>query len=286
MVMDDLYRDAATDASGDASSDASGGTSDAPVETSFLFNEETLLTALRRIYGGKLDVSKEIEEHLWEEIYRILSEACTEGLSESSAEVAPEFLTLVDYHTAAFSAFKVHRMQNDMAAQLHDSNGNLKPFEQWSKDVQPIAGHHVGTWLETEYNTAVIRMQQAADWQRFLENADILPCLEWMPSTSAYPGADHRIFWHTILPVGHPFWNRHRPGDRWNCKCWLRNTDAPATAVPEDSGEPSDAPSPGLDNNPGVDGKLFGDTHPYIAHGYDNAAPAVEQFIKERKELP
>ena len=53
---------------------------------------------------------------------------------------------------------KCHLMRsNDLG-----SNGNLKPFEQWKKEVMPIASHQVGNWLRTEYDTAVLRARQAA----------------------------------------------------------------------------------------------------------------------------
>ena len=255
---------------------------DESVASSFRFDKDTLLASLKRIYGGQLDVSSEVEEGLWQEVYRILSEASDTGLAESGSAVSTGFRRQVAYHTAAFSAFKVHRMQNDIAARLHDSNGILKPFKQWLNDVQSMLDHHTGSWLRTEYDTAVIRMHQAADWQRFEEDADILPNLEWMPSTSAHPGADHRLFWGTVLPVNDSFWSRHRPGDRWNCKCWLKNTDAPATKVPDGGDSPKDRPSPGLDNNPGVDGKLFGDSHPYMANAYPGAEKAVRKFMAEK----
>ncbi len=251
------------------------------VEMPFRFDNDTLMASLKRIYGGRLDVSSEIEEGMWQAVYRILSGASDTGLAESGAAVSTTFRQKTAYNTAAFSAFKVHRMQNDIAARLTDSNGVLKPFEQWLNDVEPMLDHHVGSWLRTEYDTAVIRMHQAADWQRFEEDADILPNLEWMPSTSAHPGADHRIFWGTVLPVNDPFWNRHRPGDRWNCKCWLKNTDTPATKVPDGGGTAKDRPAPGLDNNPGVDGKLFGDSHPYVTNGYPGAEKAVKRFMAE-----
>ena len=142
--------------------------------------------------------------------------------------------------------------------------------------------HHVRHWLKTEYDTAVIRSRQAADWQRFEQYADILPNLEWMPSTSLHPGADHKVFWGTILPMNHPFWKAHRPGDRWNCKCSLSATDEPPTGAPPVSTDPKDQPAPGLDNNPGVDGKLFSDTHPYIADAKEGAKEAVKDFLKYR----
>ena len=125
-----------------------------------------------------------------------------------------------------------------MAARLLDSNGNLKPFEQWKAEVLPIASHQCGPWLETEYNTAVLRARQTAQWQQFLDEKDVLPNLKWLPSTSPNPGADHRLYWNTILPIGHPFWDQHCPGDRWNCKCSLTSTDEPPTPVPSEEEPP------------------------------------------------
>ena len=83
------------------------------------------------------------------------------------------------------------------------------------------------------------------DWRQFEREKDILPNLKWMPSTSVHPGADHRIFWGTIRPVDDPFWNEHRPGDRWNCKCTLSSTDEAPTAVPGSG--PDNKPQPGLE---------------------------------------
>lgn len=87
-----------------------------------------------------------------------------------------------------------------MAQLLLDSKGNLKPFEQWRKEVLPIASHQVGTWLRTEYDTAVIRAHQAADWRQFEREKDILPNLRWVESTSIHPGLDHKRFWGRSAP--------------------------------------------------------------------------------------
>ena len=49
---------------------------------------------------------------------------------------------------------------------------------------------------------------------------------------------------NTILPIHHPFWDQHRPGDRWlrpdvtdgnNCHCSLEATDEHPTASPRAS---------------------------------------------------
>ena len=162
---------------------------------------------------------------------------------------------------------------------LLDDDGNLKPFTQWREEAQPIASHQCGAWLRTEYDTAVIRAHQAADWLQFQREKDVLPNLRWVPSTSPNPGKDHRTFWNTILPVDDPFWAQHRPGDRWNCKCSLSATDEPTTDAPKPSKK--DRPQPGLDNNPADDQKLFADSHPYIAHPYRGARKAVDKLMQQ-----
>ena len=220
----------------------------------------------------------DIEINLFNEICDRINEAARKGFDESGAvDPDDDFRAAILRNNEVFVAFKVHRMQNDMARLLLDSNGNLKPFEQWRKEVMPIASHQVGQWLRTENNTAVLRAHQAADWQQFEREKDVLPNLRWMPSTSVNPGKDHMVFWGTVRPIDDPFWNEHRPGDRWNCKCDLSSTDDPVTEIPDFTKK--DNPHPGLDNNPGKDGKLFSDTHPYIANAYPGAKKAVERLM-------
>lgn len=131
------------------------------------------------------------------------------------------------------------------------------------------------------------RAHQAADWQQFMQEADVLPNLKWMPSTSPNPGADHMPFWGTILPIDDPFWDQHRPGDRWNCKCSLTATDEPTTPVPSVavSQQPKNTPQKGLENNPGKDAAIFSDKHPYIANAYPGAKEAVKNAVAEKDTI-
>ena len=155
-------------------------------------------------------------------------------------------------------------MQNDIARQLIDpETGRLKSFDRWKLDIKGMTDHYVHSWLQTEYDTAVIRAHQAADWKRFLEEADVFPNIRWMQTTSLTPDPLHEHYWskRLTLPINHPFWDEHHPGDRWNCKCSLMQTDEPVNAEALEGWTPP-LPMPGLDNNPAKDGKLFSDTHP------------------------
>ena len=219
------------------------------------------------IYGG-FDVENSIEPTMWQELTKIMNDATAKGLSkgEFSIDHNRSFLDAVKHANEIFAAFKTHAMGKSMASKLLDDNGNLKPFDKWMKDISSISSHHVGSWLKTEYNTAVLRAHNAADWRSFIENKDIMPNLRWMPTTSPDAEAVHRGYWEKklTLPVEHPFWNKHHPGDRWNCKCSLESTDDPAS--PDDILDdlPIEPAQRGLENNPGKDGKMFNDTHPYF----------------------
>lgn len=256
-----------------------------PGEVGFTFSTDVLEGMVRRIYTREFDTATEIDRGAWGEFWRCFNEATDKGFGSRAYNGSDyDFYQALRYNNAVFAAFRTHRFQNDIARQLLDEEGKLKTFGQFARDVDTlVAPTHLDAWLRTEYNTAVLRARQAADWKRFEANADVLPNLKWIPSTSPHPRADHEVFWNTVRPLDDPFWDEHRPGDRWNCKCSLEATDEPATAgsrVPK--GSPKDEPSPGLDNNPGKDAQLFSDTNPYVVHGYPGVKRAVRQFIGQQ----
>lgn len=234
-----------------------------------VFSPEVLENYLRKIYDG-FDVSSEIEPTAWREVLRIINLGAVQGLSDGNLIPThhESFLHSLRHSNEVFSAFKVHSMSTKMAERLIGEDGKLRSFEEWRKAVAPIARHQVGSWLRTEYDTAVIRAHQAADWIEFEANKDILPNLQWMPTTSPSPEVGHEVFWRkpVILPIDDPFWSSHRPGDRWNCKCSLEATDAEVQRL--DTEESKEAQRPergaqrGLEGSPLTKG-LITDKHPY-----------------------
>ena len=224
---------------------------------------------LRKIYDG-FDVSNDIEPTAWREVLRIMNSAAVQGLSESINPPTHEegFLRSIRHSNEVFSVFKTHAMGTKMAERLIGEDGKLRSFEEWRKAVAPIARHQVGSWLRTEYDTAVIRAHQAADWLEFEANKDIFPNLQWMPTTSVAPESSHQVFWSKpiILPVDDPFWSEHRPGDRWNCKCSLDATDADVQRLDpqerKEAAKPEHQAQRGLEGNPAYKG-LITDKHPY-----------------------
>ena len=240
---------------------------------------------LREIWSG-MDVRNRIQQDIFEETLRLFNRAASEGLAEAgnAGDIDDAFLAELRRNNAVFSAFRTHTMQNDMASRLLDGDGNLKSFDRWVRDIRGMTSHYCGSWLRTEYDTAVIRAHRAADWRHFEDEADVYPNVRWMPTTSPDQDPLHRQYWEArlTLPVNHPFWNDHRPGDRWNCKCTLRQTDEPADDSVIRRFYPVKA-QPGLDNNPATDGKLFSDSHPYYTKAYPGAEKAAETMALKKQ---
>lgn len=253
-------------------------------EYATLFTPELMARLLADIFAGKFDEGREIYPALYEACRDTFRRALDEGypLPEGADDAETLFREALRSDADVFAAFRTHRMQNDIASQLLDEDGKLKEWRQFREDAEAVIGTYNNHWLRTEYDTAVLRARQAADWKGFERNADILPNLKWMPTTSADPDLFHREYWRIglTLPISHPFWNSHHPGDRWNCKCSLEATDEPVTGSIPDAGY---KPSPGLENNPGTDGKLFSPSHPYYEKAYPGAEKAVIKL--RRKEI-
>lgn len=207
--------------------------------------------------GGKGTLAPE----LFRETSKAFRQAAASGVGDSGIKPGKDFLSQLGHSADVFSAFKTHSQQSAMVAALKDENGKLRSFSQFRKATEPITGKYNKAWLKTEYRTAISRAHHAANWQQYQDEKDVLPCLEWVESTAAVPGEDHRIFWGTIQPVDSPFWAQHSPGDRWNCQCSLEQTDkAPTHAVTNNPD--GDNPAPGLDGHP-AEPQLFAQSHPY-----------------------
>lgn len=226
-------------------------------------SDEALAEMIAAVYRGEWDIDVVAESRILDETRAIFRKAVDKGVPRSTPH-RKAFKERLNESVDVFATFRVHNEADEIARMLTDEEGRRRSFRDWAERVQPYLNHQNRAWLQTEYSTAIRRAHDEAEWERFMEDADIYPNLEWMPSTSAQPGADHKIFWGTVLSKDDPFWSEHRPGDRWNCKCSLRQTDKEADkpGVRWKRGK-GDEPQAGLRTKPGS-GEIFSDDHPYF----------------------
>lgn len=236
-----------------------------------------------------MDVENQIEPNLYGTTSKTYRKAVDEGFGTVKfGHPDYDFLQALKHNTDVLAAYKTHRQQNDLAALMLDENGNLKPFDRFRRDVEDVIGKYNRNWLATEYDTAVIRARHAARWQDYLRDADLYPNLKWLETTSPHPDTKvHIRFWNRVWMLIDPFWTKHYPGDRWNCKCGLTNTDDPVTDnsdLDEDVFK-ADLPDAGIDSNAGISGEIFTESHPYVAAAYQGAEKAVKRLMGELDEI-
>lgn len=250
---------------------------------------DVIENALRNIYAKKISPGKELDPGLFRETLALFNEATVTGVSEQGYAIShsDHFIKELKTNNEVFAAFRTHTFQRLLADQMVSKDGGLKSFSEWKKGTEGIVSHFNERWLRTEYDTAVIRAHQAADWRQFEAEKDVLPNLTWLPTTSLDPDKVHRRFWEArlTLPIDDPFWERHRPGDRWNCKCSLEATDEDSGTYSEELDNTPTA-QPGLKNNPGKDKELFSDDHPYFPDNCGVCPLNVEKkrFIIENRK--
>ncbi len=177
-----------------------------------------------------------------------------------------------------FSAFKNHHQSKALAAILMDQEGKIVSFSKFKKDALKITDKYNKVWLKTEYNTALRRGRIGAKFQKFREDAHLLPNLKWLPSTAAELRSTHISYYGMVLPINDPFWINQFPGNEWNCKCDVEQTMAKAGT------SPSYVPTPpkGLEGNPAFTGQLIGSKHPYFK-GLSSAESKEVQLLVNKE---
>jgi hypothetical protein len=192
--------------------------------------DELLNEAIREVFEKKGDVL------VSKPLFDITNNALQRGIDISLKEIEkanPAFVRRFRENTAVFSAFKNHQQTKEIASLLHDENGRLKPFSKFRKEALNLSKDYNVNWLRTEYNTAVRSARSATNMIRFRQAAHLYPNLEYIRTSSTHPRVAHLAYVGTILPVEHPWWSTHLPPSDWNCACSVRQTDKPATAVPD-----------------------------------------------------
>lgn len=236
---------------------------DESVQTAFTFDSQIIIDALKKIHNKQLNTKIQIDENLFKQVKLTFDQAAQVGISSVNyVDTDKEFLKELQKNNTVFSAFKVHRMGQDMASQLYDEDGNIKSFQQFKIDTESMVSHHKDHWLKTEFNTAIKRARKGAEMKKFLSEADVLPNIKWLPSTAVHPRELHKPFYNRIWPAISVFWQEHRPGDLWGCQCdWMATDEEPT----DNSGiwEPT-PPAPGLGGDPAQTGQLFSQDHPYF----------------------
>ena len=235
--------------------------------------------------GGRAvtERSRSVDPDLWQLTHQALDKAVSTGTSQVVYNKPNHALTdQLRQSAALFSARKTYAQSKQLAAIAASKPGHTITWKEFLEQAKPIIADYNTKWLRTEYNTAIRAARQASLWTKYEDTKDIYPNLKYTPSRAATPREEHKPYYGIVRPLNDDFWIKHLPPSDWNCICGVEQSNEPVTPVP--AGGP--AASVGLDNNPGITGKLFSDTHPYAKAAPDLTKEAEALHKKFNKRTP
>ena len=212
----------------------------------------------------------------------VLNQAIGSSLSH---EVPDALRYALENNAFIFSGFKAYHSLREVGLSLTDSKGNIKPFEEFTKDVQAISQAYNRNYLYAEYNHAVAASQMAEKWQRWEQDGDRYD-LQYRTAQDDRVREPHRLLHGTTLPPSDPFWERYLPPNGWNCRCTAVQVrkgkypqSDPTLAMQRGDNSTASLAQQMFRYNPGKTLDLFPPKHPYYK------APKEVRPIVERQAL-
>lgn len=129
----------------------------------------------------------------------------------------PALLTAYELNIFRFSAAKT-------LAQVQELNylfRNTSSFRDFEKLARQSLDKYNQTWLETEYNTALLTGQSSAAYHRLLSRAEIFPYWKYRTVGDEHVRQEHQALDGLILPYNDPRWKILFPPNGWNCRCYI-----------------------------------------------------------------
>lgn len=239
-----------------------------PPQMSLSF-KRLLNRVLNRVYVGDSSPSN-IDPELLSYTKDTLEEALMSGLGDivQWSDEDHRFVSELRNNVHVFSAFKNHQWHKEVGKKLLDDEGKVRSFRDFATAVEPISQKYNRTYLQAEYNTALVSAQSARRFKDFERSAGRRPYLVFNAVQDARTRNSHSTLHKIKRPIEDSFWDDYTPPLDWNCRCFQTSSNNSNGVSAPDRIEQAikETPlKPEFRNNPGRSKKIFNDEHPYLA---------------------
>lgn len=248
------------------------------------FTKKQIEQLIKDIYSGVYNPSDNLPEDLYFAIGEHLENAVFDGFGTDFGGDDLQLAEDLRTNTWLFSGAKTYQQVREMAELIAAS----PTFKDFKKAVLPVYEKYNVDWLKAEYNTAIGQSKQARQWNDFERNKELFPYLRYNAVMDANTSTICRPLDGVTLPVDDPMWNKFSPLNHFNCRCILEKIDkyedvklTPKSEVDKLTKELNETVQPEFKMNPGKDGYVFSDKHPYF-----EVAPKDKDFAKRNFDLP
>ena len=162
------------------------------------------------------DIKDPIIVALIDETAKIYNQAVDKSITHKDA--SDILISELKQSGYVFSGFKSTAMLQEAANMLVDDDGNIKPFERFSKDVRTLDETYNKQYLYSEYKFATASSQMADKWVRYAEDGDKY-FLQYRTANDKRVRDTHKKLHNVTLPITSRFWDTYYPPNGWGCRC-------------------------------------------------------------------
>lgn len=138
--------------------------------------------------------------------------------------------------------------------------GNNKSFPDFKKEALKVNQEYNVQYLENEFVTANRSGSMAEKWQKINDQKVLYPNLKYKTVKDNRVREEHRQLHDVIKPIDDAFWDKWYPPNGWRCRCYVTQTDEPATP-----GTGTGEPTQGFHGHVGKSNMTFNEEeHPYF----------------------
>lgn len=227
----------------------------------------------KQIHSGERPL---IDEDLLRATADQLVSGVTDGLAIDGGD-AKGLAKQLTQNVQVFSGFKTFTQLQEATTLLLDQAGAVKPFGAFLTDVRKMSEEYNVNYLKAEYNHAVASAQMANAWRK----TDSNDMITYLTAADERVRETHRAMEGVTKQRKDPFWGMYWPPNGWGCRCTAIVT-ATGNETPDEEIDAPEIPDM-FRHNPGTDGVIFPDTHPYFDVAKNRASEIKRETRKALK---
>lgn len=203
--------------------------------------------------------------------------------------IDPAFVTAMEQNLFHFSAAKTLAE----VQKLNQLYRKAKTFEEFSRKAAKVCTKFNKVWQKTEYDTANLTAESAANYQRLIKKANRFPYWQYVTAGDEKVREEHKKLDGVTMYWDDPRWDKIYPPNGWKCRCrvkpLLRNeanesiVQASQQTVDEFFGsvEWSNSVASHFDHNPGKRQHVFNANQMYVKKFPNKATKLMDKVTPD-----
>lgn len=248
---------------------------------------------IKRVANGKASYfDAELFEYLSNDLLNAIHKAFKRPVNNADfayTEQDDALTTAMEQNLFHFSAAKTLAE----VQKLNQLYRKAKTFEEFSREAAKVCTKFNKVWQKTEYDTANLTAESAANYQRLIKKANRFPYWQYVTAGDDRVREEHRKLNGVILEVKDPRWDKIYPPNGWKCRCrvkpLLRNeanesiVQASQQTVDEFFGsvEWSNSVASHFDHNPGKRQHVFNANQMYVKKFPNKATKLMDKVTPD-----